>query len=51
MERCEGVCDDDGHSYTLSGLEVEVGGIPEGVPYFCWGSSRVWPRTWTVACL
>lgn len=54
MERGGGVGDGDGHSDTVRGLEAEAvvdGGIPEVVPYFCWGSSRAWPRTWTVACL
>lgn len=52
MERGGGVDDGDGHSYTVgSGGGGGGGGIPEVVPYFCWGSSRAWPRTWTVACL
>lgn len=27
------------------------GGAFQMLPYFCWGSSRAWRRTWTVACL
>lgn len=48
--------DNDGRVRRFGGRVMDTfneteGGAFQTLPYFCWGSSRAWRRTWRVACL